>query len=377
MQAIHDDVAVFVTQRELQARAPKPDGSRAATTALQYVAENTGFSIVTFRVDFSESVDIKLHRPAERTQGSVDALEKATQPLTFECTLYPFERRVLAYVVKKRNRRAFVRVQYAVLEVATPSVDAVVEAQEKAAEVLSQQLQRSNQTFSHTSKWEALPCRAGAEVDRACAEINRYFRDVGEVFVDASFPPTAKSHYDPETSCQLPEHVVAVNGLCTWGHLHNVADSAWTFVAPPETYESGSRFSYTSGIPAQDSFLCAMSILAPHRELWLHRWFPSLDAASRTEDVVALPVSLCDRGLTWEHLLVDLFLPAFPLGSGLMAPRNARGELYASLLHKAYAKLKGSYAAVAGIPTLGILRELTGSPWYVSTRERLVTTSSI
>ncbi|KAF1777378.1 hypothetical protein GQ600_22363 [Phytophthora cactorum] len=188
MQKLHDNVTVFVTQRDLEARAPKPDGTSASTTALQYVAENSGFDIVTFRVDFSESASIKLHLPAEPGSAPINTLQKATQQLTFNCELHPFERRVLAYVVKRGKQRALVRVQYAVTAVVTPSVDAIVEGQERAAKMILQQLQRSNHIFNHVNKWKRLPYRSGAEVARACDEINRYLRDFGDVFVDASFP---------------------------------------------------------------------------------------------------------------------------------------------------------------------------------------------
>ncbi|KAG2850504.1 hypothetical protein PC119_g14453 [Phytophthora cactorum] len=346
--------------RDLEARAPKPDGTSASTTALQYVAENSGFDVVTFRVDFSESASIKLHLPAEPGSAPINTLQKATQQLTFNCELHPFERRVLAYVVKRGKQRALVRVQYAVTAVVTPSVDAIVEGQERAAKMILQQLQRSNHIFNHVNKLKRLPYRPGAEVARACDEINRYLRDFGDIFVDASFPPQAKSLYDFDAPNKLSEVDSAVYTLCTWDHIHNITDASWTFVSLQR--DSASTVAFTSGLPAQDSFLCALTIIAPYCELWLHRWFPTLDASSQFENMVAIPVALCDRGLTWQHVVVDLFFPSFPLGRGLLAPRSVLGELYPALLHKAYAKLKGSYAAVSDISTMKILRELTGLP---------------
>ncbi|KAG2982639.1 hypothetical protein PC118_g9867 [Phytophthora cactorum] len=298
--------------RDLEARAPKPDGTSASTTALQYVAENSGFDVVTFRVDFSESASIKLHLPAEPGSAPINTLQKATQQLTFNCELHPFERRVLAYVVKRGKQRALVRVQYAVTAVVTPSVDAIVEGQERAAKMILQQLQRSNHIFNHVNKLKRLPYRPGAEVARACDEINRYLRDFGDIFVDASFPPQAKSLYDFDAPNKLSEVDSAVYTLCTWDHIHNITDASWTFVSLQR--DSASTVAFTSGLPAQDSFLCALTIIAPYCELWLHRWFPTLDASSQFENMVAIPVALCDRGLTWQHVVVDLFFPSFPLG---------------------------------------------------------------
>ncbi|KAL3669519.1 hypothetical protein V7S43_004907 [Phytophthora oleae] len=362
MQEIHDKVTVLVTQRELQKRSAETDGACASTTALQYVVENAGFDVVTFRVDFSKSVSIKLHRP----EAASRTLQKSTQEMAFECELQPFERRVLAYVVRKRRKRAFVRVQYAVTAVVTPSVDSIVQAQERTARTIKQQLQLSNCTFIHVSKWGLLPCRPTTEVAQACAEINRHFQQFGNGFVDPIFPPQSKALYDPAASNQLSDGDAAVYGLCTWEHVHNVVDSSWTFVAPKRDQtevELASSVSFKSGLPAQDSFLCALSITAPYCRVWLPRWFPTLSAVSQVEKMAVIPVALCNRGLRWQQFLVDLFLPSFPLGRGLMTARNTHGELYASLLHKAYAKLKGNYAAIASISTMNILRELTGSPW--------------
>lgn len=276
MQAIHHNVTVFVTQRELQSRVPKPNGSITSSTALQYVAENTGFDTITFRVDFSESANIRLHHPGPNASNT---LHKFTQELAFECELHPFERRVLAYVVKKAKKRAFVRVHYTVTVVSTPSIDAVVQAQQVKATKLQQLQRRSNQTFRHVSKWNALPQQLATAIDRACSEINRYFREFGEVFIDASFPPTTESLYPSETPNKLSDGDSAVYTLCSWEHLHTIADSSWTFVAPNKVpsksafQELASVSSFTSGLPSQDSFLCALAIIAPFRELWLRRWF--------------------------------------------------------------------------------------------------------
>ncbi|GMF16058.1 unnamed protein product [Phytophthora lilii] len=328
MQTIHENVKVFVSQRDLHARATKPDGTSATTTALQYVAENTGFDVVTFRVDFSESANIKLHRPVEQTRQGANTLQKATQELTFDCELHPFERLVLAYVIKRGKKRAFVRVHYTVTAVATPSVDEVAQAQEVAAAKLRQLLQRSIRTFSYVSKWEATPCRPGAEVVRTCAEINQYFQDCGEVFVDAGFPPVAKSLYNSSAPNKLSEDESAVYALCSWEHLHNVADSSWSFAPPSKTGETSSPeepvaiSALSSGLPHQDSFLCALSIITPYSELWLNRWFPSLNAVYQVDSISAIPVAFCIQGRIWQHLLIDLFFPSFPLGRGLMVPRR-------------------------------------------------------
>ncbi|RLN51907.1 hypothetical protein BBJ28_00002197 [Nothophytophthora sp. Chile5] len=383
MQVIHELVTVSVTQSELRAHSqwgPDSDGGAdAATTTLRYVAVNAGLSTVTFRTDFSESANIHLRFPSDKSHH-LNSMEKAktSQPLAFVCTLHPFERRILVYVLKGGKQRALVRVAYAVLSNATPPFDAIVEAQTRAATIVQQQQQSSNHTYSHLRKWEIRPHLSATEVNRACEEINRHFREYGTVFVDASFPPSAASLYEPEALEKLPESDTSVYSLCKWEHLHNAVDSSWTFMTIPSKRpkrsllsESTTFASFTSGLPCQDSFLCAMALIAPLRDLWLRRWFPSLGASSPPEESVATPVKLCDRGLAWRHLVIDMFLPAFPLGRGLLTPCNAAGEWYAMLLHKAYAKLKGSYLAIASISTIHVLRELTGEPWYAYNSSRV------
>lgn len=361
-QTFDDIVTIFVTQQELQPQATKLDSTSASTIALQYIAENLNFDVVTFQVNFSESTNIKLIRPAE--PGSTSTLRRATKSLVFDCKLRPFERRTLAYVTKKEKKRAHVRVHYVLKAVVAPSVDAIAEAKEKVERSILLHIRHSDGVFNLVNKWKAVPSQPRLHIAQVCDEINRFFRLGGDVFVDATFPPLASSLCDCKSPFKLPEADSAIYTLSTWEHLHSISDSSWTFVTQP--HELSTKVTFTCGLPAQDSFLSALTLIAPHCEMWLHRWFPTLNTFSQLENMVAVPVTLCSRGLTWQHLLVDLFFPSFPLGCGLMTSRNVHGELYPLLLHKAYAKLKGSYRAVAGIPTMKILQELTGSPWYVN-----------
>ncbi|GMF43034.1 unnamed protein product [Phytophthora fragariaefolia] len=377
MQIIHDNVTVLVTQRELQSRAPKADGSIATTSALQYVAVNAGFDTVTFRVDFSESLNIRVHCPAQTGGNTSTTLQKSTSELAFECELYPLERRVFAYVIKKAKKRAFVRVHYALAGVSTPSIDAVVQAQQESVAKLQQAQQHSNQTFSHISKWKVMPCQPDTAIQRACAEVNRYFQDFGEVFMDSSFPPAADTLYTTDNRNRLSEEDSAVYTLCSWGHLHNIVDQSWVFAVPPKppsTKLENEAASFKSGLPGQDTFLCALSIIAPFRDLWFRRWFSLLDHTSEVEKMTVISVALCHGGVSWQNILIDLFFPTFPLGRGLMTPHNTDGELYAALLQKAYAKLRGSYASVSTVPAINVLQELTGYPWcvYLSSNTRFL-----
>ncbi|RLN86556.1 hypothetical protein BBJ28_00001497 [Nothophytophthora sp. Chile5] len=313
MQVIHELVTVSVTQCELRAHSQQGSdsdgGADATTTTLRYVAVNAGLSTVTFCTDFSESANIHLRFPSDKRHHHLNSTEKAalektktSQPLAFVCTLHPFERRILVYVLKRGKQRALVRVAYAVLSIATPSSDTIVEAQTRAATVIQQQQQSSSHTYSYLSKREILLHLSATEVNRACEEINRHFREYGTVFVDASFPPSTTSLYEPEALEKLSESDASAYSLCRWEHLRNAVDSSWTFVTAPSKRpkqsplsESAMFASFTSGLPCQDSFLCAMALIAPLRDLWLWRWFPSLEVSSPPEESVATAIKLCDR----------------------------------------------------------------------------------
>ncbi|CEG36919.1 Peptidase C2, calpain, catalytic domain [Plasmopara halstedii] len=366
MQTLNDNLTIFVTQRKLRMQSAKPDETSTWTDALQYIGDNLGFETVKFRIDFSKSSSINIHRPAKN--NSTDILPRTTENLEFTCELCPFERQTLAYVTKKGKNRALVHVQYEVLEEKAFSVNAILEARDKDAQQIVQQLQHSDGVFSLVNDWTAISSQSKVIIFRACDEINRFYQLGGDLFVDATFPPQAKSLYNLDVL--LSEVDLAIYAQSTWEHLHSISNSSWTFVTRPN--EVSIPIKFKCGLPAQDSFLCALAIIAPHCEVWLHRWFPTLDSFCQFENMAVVPVALCDRGLTWQHLLVDLFFPSFPIGRGLMTARNVLGELYPALLHKAYAKLKGSYAALSSIPTINILEEITGIPWTCCYRRATV-----
>ena len=72
-------------------------------------------------------------------------------------------------------------------------------------------------------------------------------------------------------------------------------------------------------------------------------------------------VRLCHYGV-WETVVVDDFFPCYPNGGPVYA-RGHNNELWVLLLEKAYAKMCGNYATLAGGHTYEAMIDLTGAPY--------------
>lgn len=406
MQAIHDHVAVRAVPpadnrpQHGTSGKQKPRGSPSTSPVLQYVVENTGMHGVTFRVDFSGSHNIALEHSDAKENPILDGM-------AFECTVYPFERRGLVSVAKQSTReRAMIRVTYELLAEFEPDVAEITHRLEQNAENLRDLAIASHASYSfshpHTqldingscpsASWNQ--CTAAA----FCADVNQFFSLHGDLWLDPTFPvsrnPDDMALTEPTTDRLHSRRSIPLS-MCAWRHLHSLIDdkSLWSIFRTTRTLEStkaaraGSGYSpiaeilerarsipkIVSGLPGQHTFSCALAIVAADIDRWKCRWFSlcgvSLSDADSLEylarNVVAVPVCLCQGGVQWTAVVIDLVLPVFPLGNGMVAPRSVNGELWPALLHKAYAKLKGGYDAVAAASTLGILCELLGVPWCV------------
>jgi hypothetical protein len=109
--------------------------------------------------------------------------------------------------------------------------------------------------------------------------------------------------------------------------------------------------------------LCAICSLAEFpdkvQDLFRH---PKGDAAQVADQAVGgYHVTLMHDGW-WQIVVIDDFLPS--QGGRACFARNIEdpAELWVSLIEKAYAKLKGSYAAIIGGDPLHALEDLTGYP---------------
>ncbi|CBH10707.1 cysteine peptidase, Clan CA, family C2, putative [Trypanosoma brucei gambiense DAL972] len=107
-------------------------------------------------------------------------------------------------------------------------------------------------------------------------------------------------------------------------------------------------------------FVSALSLLATDEER-VKAMFASTTPAEKQTGAYRV---LLNKDGWWKNILVDDFLPT--VGG---VPCYARciddsGELWPSLLQKAYAKLYGSYASITGGDTLLALQNFTGAPVY-------------
>ncbi|AAZ13590.1 calpain, putative [Trypanosoma brucei brucei TREU927] len=107
-------------------------------------------------------------------------------------------------------------------------------------------------------------------------------------------------------------------------------------------------------------FVSALSLLATDEER-VKAMFASTTPAEKQMGAYRV---LLNKDGWWKNILVDDFLPT--VGG---VPCYARciddpGELWPSLLQKAYAKLYGSYASITGGDTLLALQNFTGAPVY-------------
>ena len=71
----------------------------------------------------------------------------------------------------------------------------------------------------------------------------------------------------------------------------------------------------------------------------------------------------------WRDVVVDSYLPSKEYGPCFASTRQCKGELWVSLLEKAYAKVHGSYASIAFGDPLHAMVDLTGfAGWNISPR---------
>lgn len=353
MERIHANVLVSV--------APSASG------ALQYVIENSGFDSVHVAVDFSQSSNIQLQFPR-----STDSAHEAStiQGLAFDAVVHPFQRRVLVLVVRQQRKRALVRVEYSVKDASAPSVEQIDQAQDAAHTVLAQALLESQASYGgirHSLGRRKTSRQSIHSVENVsvCREINAFALRTQRRIVDEDFTPCSESMASGGA-------MDALWGVCIWTHVHDAVDESWslwpkgsatkTLIAFPK--ESSAMFK--SVLPGQESFISALNVLSLQPQAFWSRVFPSMSDDVDMLTLTSTCVRVCENGLQWRYVLLDMYLPSFPIGQGLMGAHNSERELYGMLLQKAVAKRKGSYAAIARVPTITLLRELTGSPWYAS-----------
>lgn len=345
MEQIHANVLVAV--------APSASG------ALQYVIDNSGLDSVHMSVDFRQSSNVQLHFPQSDEPSTAKGL-------VFDTIVHPFQRHVMVMVKRQQNKRALVRVDYLVKESSATSVEQVDQAQDAANAVLAQALLESQASYgsirrSSRRHWISSKCSHSVDNFSVCREINAFAVRTHRRFVDEVFAPCFKSLVAADGA------IDALWSMCTWTHVHDAVDECWSLWPKRSTanaFHEESQVMFKCMLPGQESFISALNVLSLQPHGFWTRVFPCLPDNVDTRTLASLCIRVCENGLQWRHVLLDMYQPSFPIGQGLMGARSSEGGLCGMLLQKAVAKLKRSYAAIARVPTITLLRELTGIPWY-------------
>ena len=177
----------------------------------------------------------------------------------------------------------------------------------------------------------------------------------GTKFVDLSFPPIYNSIY---------RDGIDTNFICPYP-WRRPSD------ALPKEHAHESRL-FVGGIDPADIdqgvlgncwFLAAIACLAefPDKIMDIFRHPVSAKIGQKERKIGAYRITLNINGW-WKVILVDDFLPMSVVRSSFARTREDPRELWVSLLEKAYAKARGSYANIIGGDALEALEDLTGFP---------------
>eukprot|EP00943_MAST-04B_sp_MAST-4B-sp1_P000267 g267.t1 len=181
-----------------------------------------------------------------------------------------------------------------------------------------------------------------------------------EMFVDADFPPNAKSLYGSLEN----RHKRAREG---YGKLP-VADS-WRRGQQINRSRDGNKLKYQvfrGACSAEDIqqgslgdcyFLSALAVVATRQDI-INKIFVSKE----TNDIGVYQIRLCLDG-AWQIVTVDSLFPITKNGV-LAYADGSRGQLWPAIIEKAFAKIYGSYAAIESGTCIEALQILTGAPCF-------------
>ncbi|KNC53396.1 calpain-15 [Thecamonas trahens ATCC 50062] len=184
-------------------------------------------------------------------------------------------------------------------------------------------------------------------------------------FADADFPPTDVSLYGGN----MTEALKAVDGReKMWArpqHIRRAGRQGWRLFA--SGLGAASSQDIEQGALGDCWFLSALALVAERPGL-LERIV--LTPELNSEGVYSF--RFCKDG-EWRVVTVDDWLPVDANSGRLVYSQAARNQLWVPLVEKAYAKLHGSYRAIAGGVSTEALQDLTGAP---TLRVSLETTSA-
>ena len=176
-------------------------------------------------------------------------------------------------------------------------------------------------------------------------------------YVDLTFPPLQDALSRPKIDAR------------------QVAPTAWRrpldFVVPEKRSEiaifvgGASPNDIDQGQLGDCWLLCAIAAVAefPQKieDMFVH---PISEKAAKEEQAIGAYRVIINKHGWWQIVVLDDFFPTVGSRQCFAHTVETPGELWVSLIEKAYAKLHGSYAAITGGDALQALQDLTGYPTH-------------
>jgi hypothetical protein len=177
-------------------------------------------------------------------------------------------------------------------------------------------------------------------------------RASGTKFVDTEFPAKAQSICRPGVDTEAGKANMRV-----WKRPEEIAAGkpVALFVGKIEPND------IDQGELGDCWLLAAMAALAEYPTRVKAVFHPYLDSYA---DVGAYIMNV-NKGGWWSEVVVDNYIPCGQRGTPCFARQcEEPGELWAAMMEKAYAKVHGSYAAIAGGRAYEAISDLTGFPYF-------------
>lgn len=203
--------------------------------------------------------------------------------------------------------------------------------------------------------------RIGILLEQATVPISKFDQRRNRSYIDIDFPPLADSIFEKQTESSHQK----------WWTIPIPVTHVWR---RPEDYILGSYGTFTGvivpnnirrGTLGDRGFQSAIACLAEHPSLIMNLFV--CDSVDQDGLKGQHSIRICFSGI-WNTVKIDGFVPCYP-DSGPLFMKSHSNELWQMLLQKAYAKVLGTYDALRTETAQNVLRNLTGSPVEVLSRE--------
>jgi hypothetical protein len=350
MEHLHEDLIVQIYEKKPLNTSTNSHNDK---WMLKYTIQNLGFICFLMRADFQQSENIQLLRlSSSKTWTKISSL-------SFESEVRPFENKEIVRAMKiNPKERAFVRVQYEVIEEKDMPLDQVMENQTQEKQEMGDIIEYS--TNKYQSSQQAMLMKRSMDLQ----DISHFYRTNDDVFLDLTFPPTLDSLLGDDFQSINETDIYT---LCTFKHYQDInhlsSDKEWKLQVNYCRDDDKIIQIFPGGLPKAPGILSAFAIILERQDQnLLERMRCKLvDNFSKSS---CFEFQFCLSG-QWEKVLVDGFLPCFPGGGSMGISSLSHLSLSLQLIQKAYAKLKGSYSALTNVSTLQALSEMTGLPAFL------------